>query len=178
MDRQATISHWAVHRVATTPEVAQIEAPQLEPVIERLRSSAYDYVFIDTPGIDSPGTLAAIRVSDLCIVPCRPTPAEPTLAAIHRLGKPFAFVLNQTPSRSYRVRDAADGLRVLGILPEVNIVLRTDYQDALGLGLGGTEHNPKGAAAAEIRQLWGWMAKRIEAGTDKSKQALTRGEAA
>jgi chromosome partitioning protein len=183
MDRQATISDWAVHRIASTPEVAQLEAPQLEPVIERLRSSAYDYVFIDTPGIDSPGTLAAIRVSDLSIVPCRPTPADlrafrPTLAAIHRLGKPFAFVLNQTPSRSYRVRDAADGLAVLGILPEVNIVLRTDYQDALGLGRGVTEHNPKGAAAAEIRQLWGWMAKRIEAGTDKSKHALTRGEAA
>ena len=40
MDRQATISAWAEHRLSATPEVAQIEAPQLEPVIETLRRSA------------------------------------------------------------------------------------------------------------------------------------------
>ena len=36
----------------------------------------YDYVFIDTPGVDSPGALAAMRAADLCIMPCRPTPAD------------------------------------------------------------------------------------------------------
>jgi chromosome partitioning protein len=148
-----------------------------------LRGSAYDFAFIDTPGVDSPGTLAAIRASDLCIVPCRPTPADlrafkPTLAAIYRLEKRFAFVLNQTPARSYRIRDAADGLSVLGILPDVNIVSRTDYQDALGIGQGVTEHNPKGAAAAEIRQLWGWIAKRLAANAAGRRPGARPGQAA
>jgi chromosome partitioning protein len=168
MDRQATVSDWAEHRQSETPEVAQIDANQLDGIMERLSGPDYDYVFIDTPGVDSPGTLSAIRAADLCIIPCRPTPADlrafkPTLAAIYRLEKRFAFVLNQTPPRSYRVRDAADGLAVLGILPDVNVVARNDHQDAIGMGQGVTEFNPGGQAADEIRRLWTWVEKRIHA---------------
>lgn len=167
MDRQATVTDWAEHRRADTPEVAQIDATQLDDIMLRLRASDFDYVFIDTPGVDSPGSLAAIRAADLCVVPCRPTPADlrafkPTLAAIYRLEKKFAFVLNQTPPRSYRVRDAADGLAVLGVLPDVNVVMRNDHQDALGMGQGVTEFNPTGMAANEIRTLWTWIAKRTQ----------------
>ena len=172
MDRQATVSDWAEHPTSETPEVAQIDAPQLDEVMKNLRGSAYDYVFIDTPGVDSPGTLSAIRAADLCIIPCRPTPADlrafkPTLAAIYRLEKRFAFVLNQTPPRSYRIRDAADGLTVLGVLPDVNIVARNDHQDAIGMGQGVTEFNPTGQAAGEIRRLWSWVEKRAQTDSDK-----------
>ena len=85
-----------------------------------------------------------IRVSDLCLVPCRPTPADlrsvsPTLAAIHRLEKDFAFVLNQTPPKGFRVRDTSEGLKVLGMLADVAVVSRTDHQDAIGAGQGVTE---------------------------------------
>jgi chromosome partitioning protein len=170
MDRQATVTDWAEHRKADTPEVAQIDATQLDDIMNRLRESDFDYVFIDTPGVDSPGTLAAIRAADLCVIPCRPTPADlrafkPTLAAIYRLEKKFAFILNQTPPRSYRVRDAADGLAVLGVLPDVNIVTRNDHQDALGMGQGVTEFNPTGQAASEIRRLWTWIERRSQGQT-------------
>ena len=167
MDRQATVSDWAERRLSGTPEVAQIDATQLDEIMARLRASDFDYVFIDTPGVDSPGSLAAIRAADLCVIPCRPTPADlrafkPTLAAIYRLEKRFAFVLNQTPPRSYRVRDASDGLAVLGVLPDVNIVMRNDHQDALGMGQGVTEYNPAGQAANEVRRLWTWIEKRSQ----------------
>jgi chromosome partitioning protein len=183
MDRQATISDWAENRAVETPEVAQVDATQLEQVMASLKGSAYDYAFIDTPGVDSPGTLAAIRVADLCLIPCRPTPADlrafkPTLAAIYRLEKRFAFILNQTPPRSCRIRDAAEGLAVLGVLPDVNIVMRNDHQDAIGLGKGVTEYNPKGAAAGEIRQLWQWMEKRTHVTAEKRKQGLEHVQAA
>jgi chromosome partitioning protein len=165
MDRQATISDWSEARESESPEVAFIEATQLESVLARLAECDYDYVFIDTPGVDSPGSVAAIRVADLCIVPARPTlpdlrAVRPTLAAIYRLKKSFAFVLNQTPPRSYRVRDAAEGLIALGVLSEVNVVLRNDHQDALGLGQGVTEFNTSGQAADEIRRLWTWVVQR------------------
>ena len=177
MDRQATISDWSEHRQSASPEVAQIDATQLEAVIAQLQGSAFDYVFIDTPGVDSPGTLSAIRAADLCIIPCRPTPADlraftPTLAAIYRLEKKCAFVLNQTPPRSYRIRDAADGLAVLGVLPDVNIVMRNDHQDAIGVGQGVTEYNPKGAAAEEVRKLWSWVEKRMTTQTERRNQGL------
>ena len=71
-------------------------------------------------------------------------------------------MLNQTPPRSYRVRDTADGLAVLGMIADVNIVMRNDHQDALGAGLGVTELNPEGKAAEEIRQLWHWIKKKLK----------------
>src|SRR5215207_5894941 len=166
MDRQATVSDWSESREGDGPEVAQVDATQLDPVVERLKGSGYDYVFIDTPGVDSPGTLSAIRAADLCMIPCRPTPADlrafkPTLAAIYRLEKRFAFVLNQAPPRSYRVRDASDGLAALGMLADVTIVTRNDHQDAIGMGQGVTEFNPGGQAADEVRRLWAWLERRV-----------------
>ena len=186
MDRQATISDWAGLRGDETPEVAQIDATQIEAVLQRLQGGDYDYVFIDTPGIDSPGALSAIRAADLCIVPSRPTPADlravrVTLAAIYRLEKRFAFVLNQTPARSYRVRDAAEGLVTHGILPDVNVVLRNDHQDAVGLGQGVTEFNPAGQAAEEIRKLWNWIEHRIHnapTAAPRTRKAVAHAKAA
>lgn len=167
MDRQGTVSEWAQSRTAEAPEVAQVAADKLDSVLKKLKNADYDYVFLDTPGVDNPGTTAAIRAADLCLVPCRPTPADlrafkPTLAAIQRLEKPFAFVLNQTPPRSYRVRDTAEGLAVLGMIADVNIVMRNDHQDAIGFGQGVTELNPTGPAAEEIRKLWAWTANRTK----------------
>ena len=167
MDRQATASQWAQARKGEPPEVAQVAADRIETTLEKVRGGEFDYVFIDTPGIDLPGTNAAIRHADLCIIPCRPTPADlraigPTLSTIHRLEKQFAFVLNQTPPKSYRVRDTAEGLKVMGLLAEVNIVMRNDHQDAMGTGQGVTEMNPTGPAATEIRALWSWIENRTK----------------
>jgi chromosome partitioning protein len=166
MDRQATISEWAELRQSEPPEVAHIDSTELGAVLRRLAVCDVDYVFIDTPGAIGTETLAAIRAADICIVPSRPTPADlrairPTLAAIYRMEKRFAFVLNQTPPRSYRVREAEDGLVALGVLPDVNIVQRTDHQDAVGTGRGVSELNPAGKAAEEIRQLWRWISGQI-----------------
>jgi chromosome partitioning protein len=172
MDRQATVTQWAQARQGREPEVAQVGPDKLKAMLKKIEDGgpdfvAPDFVFIDTPGVDSPGTNEAIRLADLCLIPCRPTPADlkamrPTLGAIHRLERDFAFVLNQTPPRSYRVRETTEGLQVLGVLAEVNIVMRNDHQDAIGLGLGVTEFNKEGPAAEEIRQLWAWVDNRVK----------------
>jgi chromosome partitioning protein len=168
IDKQSTASQWARERKQQTPEVGQLTADKLAATLKRIQSSGdYDLVFIDTPGVDSPGTHEAIRVANLCLIPCRPTPADlrgvgPTLAAIHRLEKDFAFVLNQAPPRSYRVRETEEGLKVLGMIADVRLVMRTDHQDAIGQGQGVTEFNSAGQAAAEIRQLWSWVEFRLK----------------
>jgi chromosome partitioning protein len=179
MDRQATVSDWAESRVADGPEVAQIDTAQVDGVMKKLRGAGYDYVFIDTPGVDSAGTLSAIRAADLCLIPCRPTPADlrafkPTLATVYRLDKAFAFILNQAPPRSYRVRDASDGLAALGMLADVAVVSRNDHQDAIGLGQGVTEFNPTGQAADEVRRLWAWVERRVRSAGERAEFVPTR----
>jgi chromosome partitioning protein len=99
--------------------------------------------------------------------PRRPTPVDlkatlSTADAIRRLDKPAAFVLTQTPPRGGRIKEAAAGLGLLGIVCPVPIVARAAYQDAQGAGLGVSEFEPDGKAAAEIAQLWTWITRKME----------------
>src|ERR1700730_7096315 len=74
----------------------------------------------------------------------------------------LAFVLTQCPPRSPRVDETRTGLAALGLIAEPPIVSRADHQDAMAAGMGVTEFNPEGAAAHEIRQLFGWIDKKLE----------------
>ncbi|MFX8612660.1 division plane positioning ATPase MipZ, partial [Acinetobacter baumannii] len=58
------------------PDFERIDATALDTALTTLRGAGYDLVVIDTPGIDSPAANAAMRVADLCLVPCRPTATD------------------------------------------------------------------------------------------------------
>lgn len=167
MDPQGSAEAWYQTREAETPHLVRITSNQLVEALDKARSSRFGLVLIDTAGRDEPSTAAAIRASDLCIIPCRPTPADmkatpATIATINRLERPSAaFVLSQTPPRGYRVREAENGLKVLGLVAPAHTVLRNAYQDAFGAGLGVTEFEPDGKAAAEISAIWSWINKKL-----------------
>jgi chromosome partitioning protein len=166
MDTQATAEAWYQGREDDTPLVIKLAPAELDKALKAARGKGFDVVLIDTPGRDEPGAAAAIRASDFCVIPCRPSPADiratpPTVETIRRLNKPAAFVLTQTPSRSFRNREAENGLSVLGMVCPVHVVLRNAYQDAQGVGLGVTEYEPEGKAAREVRELWDWLSKKI-----------------
>jgi chromosome partitioning protein len=167
MDPQGSAEVWYQDREAKTPRLARVASPELDTALKKARAAGFQIVMIDTPGRDDPATTAAIRVADLCVVPCRPTPADmkatpPTAATIKRLNKAAAFVLTQTPVRGFRIAEARAGLGMLGMVAPVPIVSRNTHQDAYGAGLGVTEFEPGGKAADEIRELWGWLESRLE----------------
>jgi chromosome partitioning protein len=167
MDPQATTELWYQDREAERPRLARINPADLDQALKGVLREGFDYVLIDTPGRDEPATAAAIRASDFCIIPCRPTPGDmkatpATVGTIKRLGKPAAFVLTQTPPRGSRIIEADKGLGMLGMVAPVRIVQRSAYQDAQGMGLGVTEYEPDGKAAAEIKELWSWIVRKME----------------
>ena len=166
LDPQGTAEAWYQDRQAATPRLARATAGDLPRALEGARGQNFTHVFLDTPGRDEPAVAAAIRSADFCLVPCRPTPADmkatpATVATIRRLGRPFAFVLTQTPARGHRSREAELGLAVLGTSAPTLIVARTAFQDAQGAGLGITEYEPEGKGAEEIRELWAWLARQL-----------------
>ena len=60
----------------------------------RPRRKGFDLAIIDTPGVDTPATTAAMHAADLCLVPARPSVADieaarPTIRTLSALGKPF-----------------------------------------------------------------------------------------
>jgi chromosome partitioning protein len=167
MDSQGTAEAWYQDRETETPQLARVDAVDLTQALDTAKRQGFDFVLLDTPGRDEPATAAAIRASDFCIIPCRPTPGDmkatpPTMATIKRLGKKGAFVLTQTPVRGSRLDEAEAGLTALGMVSPVRIALRHAYQDAQGRGLGVTEFEPRGKAAEEVRALWQWVVTYME----------------
>lgn len=166
IDPQGTSEDWFQKRDFPEPRLLKITTNELSKALEAARN-VFDVVLVDTPGRDEPCISAVIKNSDYCIVPCRPSPADmkampTTIATIKRLEKNCAFVLNQTPVRGARIKEAEVGLSILANVCPIYIPSRTAYQDAHGAGLGVMEYEPNGKAAVEIQALWGWIWKKME----------------
>jgi chromosome partitioning protein len=171
LDPQASLYGWGEQREAETPPVDRSTPDKLTAALATLAKAGYTLAIIDTAGIDSAATAAAMRAADLSLIPTRPSlldirAARPTMNALARLGQPFAFLLNQCPpGRTSRPLDAAKALTLLGMLAQPHIAQRADHLDAIAQGLGVTELAPEGKAADEIRQLWAWAKKTMESNT-------------
>lgn len=177
MDPQGTTKKWYGRREADGgPEVNALTSTQLEPAMPLLRKQGIQLVIIDTPGADTPGVTAAIQIADLCLIPARPSVADieasaPTVSAIHRLGKPFSYVLNQCPpGRSIRTTDAFRVLQLTGAVASTPLAMRADHMDALATGKGVTERDTNSKAAAEIRELLAWTLNKMEGKPHGQKQ--------
>jgi chromosome partitioning protein len=170
-DPQGTISKWKERRGDAYPSVVRIADPaELEGSLFRLQAQGIWLAIIDTAATNNALAMRAIARADLCLIPARPSPADieasiPTLVAIRRLNRRFAFVLNQTPPRGCRLSEAATSLNSLGVLALPYVGQRNDHQDALGAGLGVTEFANEGKASEEIRELWCWILKKLVEGS-------------
>lgn len=167
MDPQGTAKKWYERRDNENPPLIEVTAAELERAIEAVKARKFDWVLIDTPGRDDAAQAAAIRTADFCVVPCRPSAADleatpTTVETIKRLKKPYAFVLTQTPPRSFRIREAQTGLSYMGMVSPTPVVLRNAYQDAQSMGLGVTEFEPGGRATADVSDCWKWIVSRIK----------------
>jgi len=148
-------------------------------LMSRLRAEGVWLAIIDTAATNNRLAMRAIANADLSLIPARPSPADieaavPTLIAIRRLNRRFAFILNQTPTRGCRLSEAATSLSSLGVLALPFIAQRNDHQDALGTGLGVTEFAPEGKAADEIVALWGWISEHLIGELDDHGQAAVK----
>jgi chromosome partitioning protein len=169
-DSQGTVSRWKERRADSNPRIERIaDAAELERALSRLEAEGVWLAVIDTAATNNTLALRAIGRADLCLIPARPSPADieaavPTLIAIRRLNRRFAFILNQTPPRGGRLSEAATSLNSLGVLALPFIGQRNDHQDALGAGFGVTEYAPEGKACEEIRSLWHWIMQQLVRG--------------
>ena len=176
-DQQGTVSNWGRRRTLPEPRIDRVGSNiEIERALLALKHNGFTLAVIDTPATNNILSSSAIAAADMCLIPARPSPADieaalPTLGTVRKLGKPFAFVLNQAPPRGYRQSEAAAALNATGVLALPYIVQRNDHQDALGAGFAVTEFAPDGKAAQEIRDLWRWVWKQLTA------EPIDRGQA-
>lgn len=169
LDPQGTSVAWFETRSSETPTVVGgDDIPNLDDALTNLAKNGYTLTIIDTAGVDSHGTRNAMQAADLCLIPVRPSEADikataATVKALSGMGKPFAFILNQTPAGRQARLTAAVSMRLSTAAPvaSVAIATRMDHQYAYALGQGVSEYDPNGKAAAEVAELWDWSRKQM-----------------
>lgn len=163
LDPQKSLAEWHGRRELDGVRYQARDGASLAELVPKLRADPSNtLVVIDTQGDFNADVTAALRVSDLCLIPVRATILDVTaisrtVEALKRLERRYAFVLSQVmPSSPARAEEAAAVLVKAGQLAPVIVASRADYQDAMMEGMGVTEFAPAGKAAGEMRELWTW----------------------
>jgi chromosome partitioning protein len=166
LDPQKSAVRWGSKRHDPHLLVEAVPSARLPAALTALSKRNMSLVIVDTPHLDSPRTLAAIKAADLCVVPARPATfdiwaAEVTGRKLKLMGKEFIFLLNQCPSADQRVQEGIAALEAVGALSRPHIRARAGFLEAARTGKGVTEVDPNGTAAQEMRDLWMDLSRRL-----------------
>lgn len=156
LDPQASLTHWA--------ERSDIPFNLLESKDYRAgrdlkdASGAYDYVLVDCPGSATSLLEAALRASDLVVVPCQPSTLDvwatgPLLEMARREKAPARIVLNRVPPRG-GFADAQIALDDLGeTVLKARLGNRVAYVNGMARGTTALGLARRSKAVAEVTAL-------------------------
>ena len=135
-DPQGSLAEWWNDRVADTPVFVQTSVMQLDDDIERMRELGFPLLVIDTPPAITSTISKVISVSDLVLIPTRPSPHDlrsvgRTVHLAEEPGTPFVFVVNNASSRPHTTNEAVIALSLHATLPPSTTTHRTDFSPSL-----------------------------------------------
>ncbi|MCY3745402.1 MAG: AAA family ATPase [Acidobacteria bacterium] len=161
LDPQGSSALWGDLRGGPAPAVIATHPPRLARVLELAESDGTELVVIDTAP-RAGGAVEAARLSDLVLIPCRPSPADlaavPAAIDVARVADARAIVvLNAVPPRGKLVAEAAEALEAMGAeLCPVMLGTRVAHVRSFTAGQSAQELEPRSRAAAEIDALHTW----------------------
>ena len=121
IDPQGSLSDWWNERHIDTPYFVNTTLETLDRDVQRLREAGVRFLIIDTPPAITRAIRDVIRVSDLVLIPTRPSPHDlravaATVAMVEDTGKPLVFVLNGATPRARITNEAIVALSQHGPL--------------------------------------------------------------
>jgi len=166
LDLQRSSSLWAGYRTerGITPAIpvsTVSSIKQIPDVTAPYRDNLRALLIVDCGGIDSDFNREAMSVSDLVIIPTRPSQVEVyaltrAMSVLKAVRKP-GYVLNNGsfPASISKLTDLAEYVSEMAGFKLLNTVLRlrADYQDAYGAGMSVVEYGKNSKAAEEIAAL-------------------------
>jgi chromosome partitioning protein len=152
------------------PEVTPAQAARLPLLLKQAREQGADLILIDTPG--GPGTGAEIgeeaaEAADAILIPCCPAgPDLKTLArslrVARRSGKPFFVVMTDAPAQGPETAETIASVTASGVkVCPVVLHTRKAYTRRFQEGLAAHDIEPRGKAAAEMRELLLWICEKV-----------------
>jgi chromosome partitioning protein len=162
IDPQSSASTWADLRESDEPVTIPLPATRLAKALESAAENGADLVIIDSAPSSESATIAAARVSDFVLVPCRASIFDvkaigTTLDLGAAVKANMGIVLNGVKSRSLDIEARKALVQFNYPVAPVTIWDRVDYVRSLLDGQGVTEYDKDGKAANEVRLLYRWM---------------------
>jgi len=169
LDPQASAATWKDNRSDETPVTVSLQFSRLGQTLAASKQSGAALAFIDSAPHSDQVAMAAAEVADLILIPCRAgildIRAIAMTAKIAKLvGKPAFVVLNALPAQATSlIAEVGEALAVHGLeLAPVTIHQRVAYAHSLIDGRVAMEFEPNGKAAAEMTELYQWLAKQVK----------------
>lgn len=166
-DPQGSLADWWNEREEPTPVFVHTSAQRLEQDIGELQELGIDLLIIDTPPAITATISDVIRVSDMVLIPTRPSPHDlrsvgRTVELVEALSKPLVFVVNGATPRARITSEAAIALSQHGTLAPSIIHQRVDFAASMIDGRTVMELDTRSRSAKEIAKLWGYLKNRLE----------------
>ncbi len=166
-DPQGSIAGWGRARRSDEPVVFAATARQLPGVITRLSDEGYGLLFVDTPPAVTEAISEVVRLSDLVIVPTRPSPHDlravgATVDIVEEHERAMVFVVNSATRGARITAEAAVALSQHGTVAPVMIHHRVDYAASMIDGRTVMELSEESRSAKEIVALWEYIAERLD----------------
>lgn len=160
LDPQATACKWADRRAAEQPLVIDAQPARLQNAFSRFEDS-FDFAIIDTGARLEESAKYAAELSDLVLVPCKPSitdleSIENTFGLIiGRAKRTPIIILNQVPPQEHRRVETVAALsqHQTTICPYA-VGQRVAFEYAARVGQSVIEYEPDGKAAEEIRSVY------------------------
>jgi chromosome partitioning protein len=166
-DPQGSLADWWNEREDPTPVFVHTSTQRLDQDVENVRELGVDLLIIDTPPAITATISDVIRVSDVVLIPTRPSPHDlrsvgRTVELVEAMGKPLIFVVNGATPRARITSEAAIALSQHGTLAPSIIHQRVDFAASMIDGRTVMELDPRSRSTKEIAKLWDYLKNRME----------------
>jgi chromosome partitioning protein len=165
-DPMGGLASWWNERETETPFFGSVGQGGLTGALSDLERGGVGLVFIDTPPFATDSISGIIAAADLVLVPVVPSPNDlraigETLEMVERQRRPLVFVVNNAGAGKL-TSQAAVALSQYGTVAPVTLRTRQDFRSSMTDGRTAGEIDSKGKSAAEVAELWRYLAGRLE----------------
>ena len=177
LDPQASATKWSDRRTDELPVVLSAHASRLSHEMERVRDTGGEILFLDTAPHSDSVTLAAAKVSDLVLIPCRPAILDMeaitnTLELVSTTGNPVIVVMNAVAPKGQEAAEASEAIATLDVeVCPVHLVSRIAFARSLITGQTAQEFDPAGKAAQETARLHAFVCAHLQSNSADSDRA-------
>lgn len=164
-DTQGSVAAWGARAIEDGREGVPVVAMAAGSLVRDLPklAASFDVAVIDTPARLGVAARGALLACDVALVPCGPSAVDvwathETISAVEdaRTLRP-ELVARLVLNRSNRTQNARNAERALASLPiellGTSLGNRVGLAEAMGVGMGVTEYEPKSDAAMEVRRM-------------------------